>query len=117
MSRSLPEAPQRGIARSVTGVPGRADLLCGLHGVRGTLASSLLARKRPRLTPITDSIVAAVVATPGRTWPTLQDRTWGCAVLPERNGVATPEVENVSLLRAFDVAIWMRQGATQKRSP
>ena len=47
------------------------DLLYRLPGVRDTRASKLLARKRPRLVPITDSIIVSAVGTPGQTWVTL----------------------------------------------
>jgi Family of unknown function (DUF6308) len=43
------------------------DLLYKLPGVRDTTASKLLARKRPRLIPITDSIIVSAVGTPGET--------------------------------------------------
>jgi Family of unknown function (DUF6308) len=39
------------------------NVVSDLHGVGDTTASKLLARKRPRLVPITDSIVVAAVGT------------------------------------------------------
>ncbi len=39
------------------------DLLCQLSGVGDTIASKLLARKRPRLAPITDRVIATVIGT------------------------------------------------------
>jgi hypothetical protein len=82
-------------------------LLYRLPGVRDTRASKLLARKRPRLIPITDSIIVSAVGTPGHTWETVrhcfQEDLFRQAVQPLRPG----NTESVSLLRIFDVAIWM----------
>jgi hypothetical protein len=83
------------------------ELLCSLPGVRDTRASKLLARKRPRLIPVTDSIIVSAVSTPGQTWLTLrhcfQDANFRESVkeLQPRNA------ESATLLRVFDVAIWM----------
>lgn len=83
------------------------DLLYKLPGVRDTRASKLLARKRPRLIPITDSIIVSAVGTPGQTWATLyhcfQDNLFRQSVESLRPG----NTERISLLRIFDVAIWM----------
>ena len=82
-------------------------LLYLLPGVRDTRASKLLARKRPRLIPITDSIIVSAVGTPGYTWETVrhcfQDDPFRQVVEPLRPG----NIESVSSLRIFDVAIWM----------
>lgn len=82
-------------------------LLCSLPGVRDTRASKLLARKRPRLIPNTDSVVVSAVGTQGRTWPTLlhcfQDELFRQSV----ESLRPKNVESISLLRIFDVAIWM----------
>jgi Family of unknown function (DUF6308) len=85
------------------------EVLCALPGVRDTRASKLLARKRPRLVPITDSVVVSAVGTPGRTWWTLhrcfQDERFRGSVAAVRP--ANANEEDTSLLRIFDVAIWM----------
>ena len=47
-------------------------VLCGLPGVQDAVASKLVARKRPHLAPITDSVIVTAVGTPGSTWPTLR---------------------------------------------
>jgi hypothetical protein len=83
------------------------DLLYKLPGVRDTTASKLLSRKRPLLIPITDSIIVSAVGTPGETWATLrhcfQDDLFRQQVETLRPG----NTERISLLRMFDVAIWM----------
>jgi hypothetical protein len=84
------------------------SVLCGLRGVQDAVASKLLARKRPRMAPITDSVIVAAVGTRGKTWPTLrrcfQDDAFRGSVKELRQ---CPEAEDVSLLRIFDVAMWM----------
>jgi hypothetical protein len=82
-------------------------LLCDLPGVRDTRASKLLARKRARLVPITDSIVVTAVGTPGITWPTLQGCFRDAQFRQSVMALRPSHIENVSLLRVFDVAIWM----------
>lgn len=82
-------------------------LLDSLDAVGDTKASKLLARKRPRLIPITDSIIASAVGTPGRTWPTLR-LCFQDGLFRERLENLRPDgAEGISLLRIFDVAIWM----------
>ena len=88
-------------------------LLCNLHGVADTRASKLLARKRPRLIPITDSVVVSAVGTRGTTWATLQycfrDEQFRQSVMALRPTSAT----DISLLRVFDVAMWMLKSRSQ----
>lgn len=83
------------------------ELLCDLPGVRDTRASKLLARKRPRLVPITDSIVVTAVGTPGNTWSTLRDCFQDGQFRQSVMTLRPPHKEDLSLLRIFDVAIWM----------
>jgi hypothetical protein len=83
------------------------DLLYKLPGVRDTRASKLLARKRPRLIPITDSIVVSAVGTPGQTWLTLQRCFQDARFRQGVESLRPEDTERVSLLRIFDVAIWM----------
>jgi hypothetical protein len=83
------------------------EFVMELPGVGPTTTSKLLARKRPGLVPITDSVIVSAVGTSGRTWSTLRY----CFQDPDfRQLVDTlrPDGANsVSLLRIFDVAIWM----------
>ena len=82
-------------------------LLCDLPGVADTRASKLLARKRSRLIPITDSVVVSAVGTKGTTRATLQycfrDEQFRRIVTALRPKSAA----DISLLRVFDVAMWM----------
>jgi hypothetical protein len=91
-------------------------LLMELPGVGPTITSKLLARKRPELIPITDSVIVSAVGTSGRTWATLrycfQDEGFQKLV----GSLRPSETVNVSLLRIFDVAIWMLySGSTAAR--
>ncbi len=83
------------------------DLLYRLPGVRDTTASKLLARKRPRLIPITDSIIVSAVGTPGETWVTLQHCFQDDLFRQQVESLRPKDTERISLLRIFDVAIWM----------
>lgn len=77
-----------------------------------TTASKLLARKRPHLMPVYDTVVAAELSlTDGRLWQPL--RTWLVAdehanekeLAQIRNAAGLGE--GISLLRVFDVVTWM----------
>lgn len=46
-----------------------------IAGIGNTTAAKLLARKRPRLCPLTDSVVRKAVNVPGSTWNVLQRLT------------------------------------------
>jgi Family of unknown function (DUF6308) len=95
-------------AGELRAVDDRWALLCSLPGIQDAVASKLLARKRPRLAPITDSVIVAAVGARGQTWPTLrrclQDEAFRKSIEDLRPG---REAEDVSLLRIFDVALWM----------
>lgn len=83
------------------------DLLYRLPGVRDTRASKLLARKRPRLVPITDSIIVSAIGTPGQTWVTLHHCFQDGQFRQSVESLRPEKTEDISLLRIFDVAIWM----------
>jgi hypothetical protein len=78
-----------------------------LPGVGPTRAGKLLARKRPLLVPIVDSVVVSAVGNSGRTWATLRycfkQESFKRAV----GLLRSQESGDASLLRIFDVAIWM----------
>jgi len=82
-------------------------LLDALPGVGETRASKLLARKRPRLIPITDSIIVKAVGTRGKTWTTLNHCFQDDVFRDKVRSLRPDNTERISLLRIFDVAIWM----------
>jgi hypothetical protein len=84
--------------------------LTSLGGVGSTKATKLLARKRPALVPILDTVVRSVVMAPqGQYWATFQ------AFMGEKRHRARLEQvkrragipDEITLLRVLDVAIWM----------
>jgi Family of unknown function (DUF6308) len=94
--------------------------LVGLAGVKKTKASKLMARKRPRLVPISDEVVVQAIGARGQTWPVLrhclQDESFRGTVLALRG----PGTGEASVLRLLDVALWMlhskSKAADQARS-
>lgn len=83
--------------------------LMSLPGVGATTASKLLARKRPRLRPIYDSVVAEVVSST-QLWEPLRALLSSSPELHERllrlrHDADLPD--EVSALRVFDVVAWM----------
>ncbi|MEV8517460.1 DUF6308 family protein [Dactylosporangium sp. NPDC051484] len=87
------------------------DRLCTIDGVDWVTAGKLLARKRPRLIPIYDSVVREVVGAPAVFWPALHQalRADGSALhhrlLRLRAAAGLPP--SISALRVFDVLAWM----------
>jgi Family of unknown function (DUF6308) len=84
-----------------------------LRDIGPTRASKLVARKRPRLRPIWDSVVAAVTGTHDTQWEPLrvalreQDGALQRRLLRLRDAAGIPA--EVSALRVFDVICW-REG-------
>src|SRR6266496_994943 len=70
-------------------------------------ASKLLARKRPRLCPISDSVVIKAVDVPGRTWDVLCCLLQDPAARAEVEALRPPGAAEASLLRILDVALWV----------
>lgn len=86
----------------------------GLHGVGRTIGSKLLARKRPRLIPIYDSVVARVCSVGHYHWEPLrnalyEDDLQQRLVELHRSAGLGPEV---SALRVLDVVAWMEGKAS-----
>ncbi|WP_444951045.1 DUF6308 family protein [Micromonospora ureilytica] len=81
-------------------------------GIGWVIAGKLLARKRPKLIPVYDSIVSCQFAAPTHVWLRLHDR------LTENGGdlrAALAEVrrtsgvgDRVSILRVLDIVLWRR---------
>lgn len=81
------------------------------HGVGATTASKIMARKRPALVPIYDSVVGKAVGFPNSdgTW-----RAWHHAFATEAEFISRlgslrgrAGLEQISLLRILDVTLWM----------
>ncbi|MEX1262790.1 MAG: DUF6308 family protein [Actinomycetota bacterium] len=94
--------------------------LMALNNVGRTRVSKLLARKRPHLIPITDSIVDERLS-PQQSplsvdlWSALRDQLQdGLSddLASIRRDAGVPE--QISLLRVLDVAIWMRHGNSSR---
>ena len=82
-------------------------ILVGLNDVDKAKASKLMARKRPRLVPISDEVVVTAIGVRGQTWPVirqcLQDESFRDSILNLRG----KKSEDASVLRLLDVALWM----------
>jgi hypothetical protein len=70
-------------------------------------AGKLLARKRPRLVPVTDKIIVARVGPAGQTWRAprhcLQDESLRRAI----EALWARHARTASVLRLLDVVLWM----------
>jgi hypothetical protein len=88
--------------------------LVAIHGIGPVIAGKLLARKRPRLIPVYDSVVSAAVGESEQLWLTLRTALQDnglrtrLAALRAESKVGT----DISLLRILDVAIWMSEGTS-----
>jgi hypothetical protein len=92
------------------------DALTAIDGVGTASATKLLARKRPRLCPISDSVVIKAVDVPHRTWDVLRCLLQDPAARAEVKALRPPTAAGASLLRILDVALWVshsRSGAAQ----
>jgi hypothetical protein len=80
-----------------------------LRGIGPTTASKLMARKRPRLIPIIDSVVRDALQLSDDSWKELR-LALSHDDLPTRiEALRPPGVEHqISTLRLLDVAVWMR---------
>lgn len=94
------------------------ERLTGLHGIGWVTAGKLLARKRPRLIPVYDEVVRVALqrGTDGGYWLALRD-----LLSDEEIRRRLTEIKNeaesasdISLIRIFDVAVWMHGKARLK---
>lgn len=79
-----------------------------LRGVGGTKTSKLLARKRPRLIPIQDSVTRSALGQPTRWWTPLREKLRDGlheSLLDIRTQAGV--TEEVSAIRVLDVLLWM----------
>jgi len=83
------------------------DALTAIDGIGTASATKLLARKRPRLCPISDNVVIKAVDVPGRTWDVLRCLLQDPAARAEVEALRPPGAIGVSLLRILDVALWV----------
>ncbi len=83
------------------------DALISIEGIGTASATKLLARKRPRLCPISDSLVIKAVDVPGRTWDVLRCLLQDPAARAEVEALRPPIAAGASLLRILDVALWV----------
>ena len=79
----------------------------GSDGVGQTRASKLLARKRPRLVPITDSIIVGRIGAIGETWPALRYCLQDDSLRQAIKALRPQQAGTASVLRLLDVALWM----------
>lgn len=93
------------------------DVLTSIEGIGTASATKLLARKRPRLCPISDSIVIKAVDTPGRTWDVLRHLLQDSGARADVEALRPIAAAGASLLRILDVAVWVshsKSAAAQK---
>jgi hypothetical protein len=82
------------------------DALMAIDGIGTASATKLLARKRPRLCPISDSVVVKAVRVPGRTWDVLRCLLQDPAARAELEALRPAAAAEASLLRILDVVLW-----------
>jgi hypothetical protein len=87
-----------------------------MPGVGTATASKLLARKRPRLCPVSDKVVIGAVGVPGWTWEALRAFLQDPAARAEIEELRPPSAAVVSVLRILDVAIWIRHSHSRAAS-
>lgn len=100
------------VKRLDVNVGGAADhlhtALRTLPGIEWVTAGKLMASKRPKLIPILDSEVRALIKPPKEMfWVTLHDELSDPAKRSAISDVCKPAPPQVSLLRRIDVALWM----------
>lgn len=81
--------------------------LTSIEGIGTASATKLLARKRPRICPISDSLVIKAVDVPGRTWDVLRCLLQDRGARSEVEALRPAEAAGASLLRILDVALWV----------
>jgi Family of unknown function (DUF6308) len=88
------------------------DALTAVDGIGTASATKLLARKRPRLCPISDSVVIKAVDVPGRTWDVLRCLLQDPAARAEVEALRPATAADATLLRILDVALWVSHSKT-----
>jgi len=90
--------------------------LTGVEGVGTATASKLLARKRPRLCPVTDKVVIQAAGVPGWTWAALRALLADPAERTRIERLRPSSAPDVTLLQVLDVAIWARYSPSRSAS-
>ncbi|MBX9921136.1 MAG: hypothetical protein K2Y33_15145 [Mycolicibacterium frederiksbergense] len=86
-----------------------------LHKVGRTRASKLMARKRPRLIPVVDSVIIEALNLGDDSWVALR----ACLSSPatrqaiEASRPDNAPAESISTLRLLDAAVWMRRSRSR----
>ena len=83
------------------------DVLTSIEGIGTASATKLLARKRPRLCPISDSLVIKAVDVPGRTWDVLRHLLAEPGARADVEALRPAAASAASLLWILDVALWV----------
>jgi hypothetical protein len=84
------------------------EALTAMEGIGTATAAKLLARKRPRLCPVTDKVVIQAAGVRGqRASAAVRRLVQDPAVRAEIEALRPPEAAGASLLRILDVAIWL----------
>lgn len=83
------------------------EMLTAIDGIGTASATKLLARKRPRLCPISDHVVIKAVDVPGRTWEVLRCLLQDPGARADAEKLRPPAAAAATLLRILDVALWV----------
>jgi hypothetical protein len=91
----------------MTGINVIWDTLTSIEGIGTASTTKLLARKRPRLCPIGDTLTKRAIDVPGRTWDTLRYLLKDPQARAAVEALRPAEAAGASLLRILDVALWV----------
>jgi hypothetical protein len=86
------------------------DALLDMPGIGIATAAKLLARKRPRLCPVTDRVLIRASGVPGRTWNAIRLLLQDPDARAELEALRPPLAAGASLLQLLDVAVWICHG-------
>jgi len=93
-------------------IDGLWEALIAVDGIGTASATKLLARKRPRLCPISDHVVIKAVDVPGRTCDVLRCLLQDPATRAEVEALRPAGAAGATLVRILDVALWVAHGST-----
>jgi len=82
------------------------DALTSVYGIGTASASKLLARKRPRLCPISDSVAIRALEVRVRAWDVLRHLLQDPAARADVEALRPAAAAGASTLRILDVAVW-----------